>query len=491
VRLELKSLSGSEFRISKEFGYLNPDFSQIEADSAQLDINNTFSLFFAERRPFFLDGASYFDTERLNLVHTRNISDPDYGVKLTGKTNEHAYGLMMANDNQTTFLLPGDQGSDIATLSFERDEQDMDIGSDVLIGRYKVDIGERNNIGGLITSRRADGYNNTVASVDGSTWLSKEDNLSYQLAYSQSDNPQQLQDDNDLAASQSDHALSLGYSHSTRDYNIRAAYNNVGEDFRADLGFMSQVGYEKMVIGGSQTWYGEEGDMFNRWGYFGDWDKTYDVDGNLLEQEFEIHANLQGPMQFRTNFGVVARDKLHDDVMYQEQFLMFWFGLNPAAGIRIESFGRTGEVIDTHNGQLGDLTVLGGDVSLQLGTHVQLSSSYEFNQMDVTGGQLYNAQISDVRLTYQFDMRSYIRLVVQYADIDRNQSLYQDGFDPDDGVDSNSRSIDTQLLYSYKINPQTLFFLGYSDHGYQDDDLSKVHRSDRTVFAKFSYAWQM
>jgi hypothetical protein len=82
-------------------------------------------------------------------------------------------------------------------------------------------------------------------------------------------------------------------------------------------------------------------------------------------------------------------------------------------------------------------------------------------------------------LTYQFDMRSYVRMVVQYTDIIREQALYSDD------VDKRSKYLNTQLLYSYKINPQTLFFLGYSDRGHQDDDLSKILRTDRTVFAKY------
>jgi hypothetical protein len=112
-----------------------------------------------------------------------------------------------------------------------------------------------------------------VASVDGSYWLSKEDNINYQFAYSQTNNPLQLQtkDANDeglkLAPSQSDHAMSLGYSHNTRDYSISAGYTNIGKDFRADFAFMSQVDYEKIVIGGSQTWYGDDDDTLNRWGY--------------------------------------------------------------------------------------------------------------------------------------------------------------------------------------------------------------------------------
>jgi hypothetical protein len=101
----------------------------------------------------------------------------------------------------------------------------------------------------------------------------------------------------------------------------------------------------------------------------------------------------------------------------------FYANMSPACGVRLEAYARFGELID-----------------------------YANNQLDVDDGELFNAQQSDIRLTYQFDMRSYIRMVVQYTDITRNQSLYDD-------VDANSKHMNTQLLYSYKINPQTLFFL--------------------------------
>lgn len=475
---------------------INPDFSQVEADSAQLDINNTFSLFFPEKRPFFLDGASYFKTQRFNLLHTRNIADPDYGAKVTGKSDEHSYGVMVANDNETTFLLPGSQGSDIHQMVEERNGKEVDLGSDVAIARYKVDIGERNNLGAMVTTRSGEEYTNTVASVDGSYWLSKEDNINYQFAYSDTDNPLELQDQVDedgvvteegLDPEQSDHAMSLGYRHSTRDYSISATYNNIGEDFRSDLGFMSQVNYEKLIIGGSQTWYGDDDDMLNRWGYSGDWDKTYDQSGQLLEEEAEIHANISGPMQLHANAGIVHRDKFYDDKMFNEVYGRFWFGLNPASGVRIQGWGTYGDAIDYANSQLGTTTRLGTYFSWQMGAHIQLSGELSSNQMDVDDGQLFHAKQSDLRLTYQFDMRSYIRLVVQYTDITRNPGLY----DSEDDVDARSKYMNTQLLYSYKINPQTLFFLGYSDKGRQEGDFSKLVRTDRTVFAKFSYAWQM
>ncbi|MCJ8269491.1 MAG: hydrolase, partial [Psychrosphaera sp.] len=289
-----------------------------------------------------------------------------------------------------------------------------------------------------------------------------------------------------LAPSQSDHAKSLGYSHSTRDYSISAGYTNIGKDFRADLGFMSQVDYEKIVIGGSQTWYGDDDDTLTRWGYYGDVDKTYDSEGKVLEEEAQISGNLQGPMQLYSEFGVIARNKLYDDDNYDETLGTFYANISPVSGVRVEAYARFGELIDYANKQLGDSLVFGGSLTWQIGTHLQFNGSFEANKMDVDDGELFSAQQSDIRLTYQFDMRSYIRLVVQYTDITRDQSLY----DSDD-VDARSKYMNTQLLYSYKINPQTLFFLGYSDRGRQDDDLSKILRTDRTVFAKFSYAWQM
>ena len=65
-------------------GALNPDFSQVEADNAQLAFNTQFSLFFQERRPFFLEGSQFFDS-RIRAVYTRTIADPDWGLKLTGQ----------------------------------------------------------------------------------------------------------------------------------------------------------------------------------------------------------------------------------------------------------------------------------------------------------------------------------------------------------------------------------------------------------------------
>ena len=78
----------------------NPDFSQIETDRPQVEVNQRFALFFPELRPFFLEGAEIFQvTAPVAVVHTRTIVDPLYGAKLTGKVGDippSAYGAKLS-----------------------------------------------------------------------------------------------------------------------------------------------------------------------------------------------------------------------------------------------------------------------------------------------------------------------------------------------------------------------------------------------------------
>src|SRR6266496_4700056 len=77
---------------------LNPDFAQVESDQLVVTANQRFPIFFAEKRPFFLEGIDIFQTQ-IVAVHTRAIVDPDVAIKLTGKINRNTFGLMLASDN--------------------------------------------------------------------------------------------------------------------------------------------------------------------------------------------------------------------------------------------------------------------------------------------------------------------------------------------------------------------------------------------------------
>jgi len=150
-----------------------------------------------------------------------------------------------------------------------------------------MDVGEKNNLGVLLTSRSSTDYKNQVVAVDGKYYFTKKDVFSYQLMHSSSNNPDcvsfecdeennRVLDENGettqiLAPRQSDNAYTLRYRHNEENYSLRASYNDFGKDFRADMGFVRKVDYKKIILGGNYTWFGDEGSKWTRWGFFGDW----------------------------------------------------------------------------------------------------------------------------------------------------------------------------------------------------------------------------
>ncbi|MCW9081773.1 MAG: hypothetical protein OQK09_09715, partial [Colwellia sp.] len=97
---------------------------------------------------------------------------------------------------------------------------------------------------------------------------------------------------------------------------------------------------------------------------------------------------------------------------------------------------------------------------------------------------VYIAKLSELRLSYQFDVYSYLKLNLVYSDVNRNPDN-----NPFVNVSKTNKSLSSQLIYAYKLTPQTVFFLGYSDSSFQDDDINDLSREERTFFTKISYAW--
>ncbi len=92
---------------------LNPDFSQVESDAFQVEVNQRFPIFFSEKRPFFMEGAGIFrlagegnDNSLQRAVHTRRIVDPIFGAKLTGSVGRFAFGTLTALDQAAGRNLP-------------------------------------------------------------------------------------------------------------------------------------------------------------------------------------------------------------------------------------------------------------------------------------------------------------------------------------------------------------------------------------------------
>ena len=118
---------------------VNPDFAQVESDDPQITTNQRFEVFFPEKRPFFLENSTFFSTP-INLLFTRRIIDPEYGVRLTGKIGPWAIGGLFANDKSPGKSVPSSDPLAGAKANFG-------------IVRISHDIGKESSIGLIYTDR--------------------------------------------------------------------------------------------------------------------------------------------------------------------------------------------------------------------------------------------------------------------------------------------------------------------------------------------------
>ncbi|MCC6201643.1 MAG: carbohydrate binding family 9 domain-containing protein [Gammaproteobacteria bacterium] len=462
---------------------INPDFSQVEADNAQLDVNTTFSLFFPKRREFFLDGADYFNTislgnnnNNITLVHTRNIHSPDYGVKLTGKTADHTYAVLFANDGRTGFLLPGNQGSRVASLA--------DTSSTNLALRYRYDLGRRFTAGVLGTRRQAEDYHNTLASADLTWRIGNSNRVSAQLLRSASAYPLAIQTGYAQPAKLDATAWSAGYSHQGRNFTLHLLTTDYGRDFRADLGFLNKVNYRERIINPGYTWRPAPGSLLTAFGVWGQWDQSDDQDGRELEEEYRIGVFMNGPWQSYAELNLGARHRFFNGRYFDETTGGLFAQFQPWGGAQFRLNLNGGRSIDFANTRPGDILTIAPGFTVQLGRHLQAHLNYNHQELKVTGGRLYATDLIDLRLTWQFSNRSFVRAIAVSSDTRRDPSLYLAPVAP------RSRSLSTQLLYSYRFNAQTRFFIGYSDRAIDDPAGTGLAATNHTVFAKLSVAWQ-
>ena len=454
-------------------GAINPDFSQVEADARQLDINEPFALFYEEKRPFFMEGADYFDTP-LEAVYTRMIREPAWGLKLTGKEGPHTIGGYVVQDDITNIIFPGSQSSDGTTL-------EQDNLSTVL--RYQHDIGNRHTIGALVTDREGDDYFNRVAGIDGDFRITEQDRITLQLLGSSTRYPDNLAAEFEQpTGSFEDLAAEIIYEHATRTVSWWGIYNDVGADFRADLGFMPQVDYRFGEIGAGYTWNATPSSWYSRIDLDVELNHSEDQAGNLLEEEAAVEFVLQGPLESHAT----VEPSYHREGYGGEEFELsrfeLEFSLKPDRNSQAWAALAIGEQVDYANVQKGNAVTVDLGLVYRLGRHLRFEVDNLHETMDVDQGWLYRANIAQLEATWQLDVRTFIRAILQHVLYDFNSVLYEDG------RGSREEELYAQLLFSYKVNPRTVVFVGYSEDAVGDAayDLTTASRS---LFVKLGYAW--
>ncbi len=439
---------------------LNPDFSQIEADVPQLSVNSRFALSYPEKRAFFLESVDLFDTP-IQAVYTRSVTSPAWGMRATGRSGATAYTLLLAEDRGGgSVILPSTEGSTLAPQDFR---------SHVALGRLRRSFG--NSFGAMLVSAREneDGGHNRVLGPDFLWKRSETDKVSGQLLYSSTR-------DGNERDSANGHAGRIVFERDAKRYDIFAAVSQYSPGFRADNGFVVQNGvrkagafagfrtYPKTFVSyfrpyaGAERYVAYEGGetvfsgLYQGFYFEGKWGSSGWMTA-MLEQE-RVGSKLLGRNSVEFNLTAAPRRWL------------------PA--IRVD--GVAGQKIDYAGARVGTgATVnLGGTIRATDHLEMQLTTTREW--LDLEEGRLFSASINWLKTTYTFSPRTLMRIIAQQNEIDRRGA-------PRD------RSVSLSGLYAYKLNWQTVFFLGFGDSSITGERGERIPQP-RSVFMKVAYALQ-
>ena len=452
---------------------INPDFSQVEADAAELDVNTRFALSFPEKRPFFLEGADFFETQ-LPLVFTRTIADPVAGLKLTGKTGRHAYGLLLAHDEITNFLIPFDQTSLRTSL---------DRSSNTAIARYRGSLSSSATAGVLFSSRTGADYSNSVLSADTFLRVSEQDSIRLQVAGSRSSYPDSLISLGQPEGTIEGHSLLARYDHNDRNWYWLASYSETAPEFRADTGLFNQVAVRSGQAGISRRFRGGPDRWFRNLYLELFADTREEFDGDWREWGADISATYQGSRQSTISLLIAPNQEHFLGTTYHNTRYNVEASIQATPDLFLSGGVNWGETIDFTNRRASDFVTTSAGAGFHLGRQFQGEVSWVRQTFDtLEGKRVFVADIPQARLLYHFSRRTFVRAILQHRDVDRNPSQY---IVP---VGRENRTLLSQLLFSYRLDAQTVFLAGYSDN-YAGTESIDLTQTDRAVFLKLSYAW--
>ena len=459
---------------------INPDFSQIESDVAQIGANERFALFFPEKRPFFLEGIELFSTP-IQAVYTRTLTAPRWGVRSTGKFGSTAYtALLTEDDGGGSVILPGPNGSDLADQEFR---------SFVAISRLRRDLGQ-SFVSLLGTDREIrGGGHNRVAGPDFQWRPNARDTVTGQALFSDSRTPLRPE----LAAEWDgrrlrDHAAQAWWLHSTKRVDWFARYDDVGNDFRADDGYVPQVGYRREDLEGGYTF--RPSGFLRRLRTFFIADRSTNRDGGLLNRRLSVGTGMDGKWSSFLRFWYAVDRVRAKDVVLPRQQLLYVVQFSPSLKVNdVGVDGFIGQEIDFDNARTGRGANVNLRATLRPTDHLELrfNEARRFLDVDAPAGgraRLFTASVDRLRATYTFTARAFLRVIGQYVATKRDPRLYAAEIAAKDGAFSGS------ALFAYKLNWQTVLFLGYGDNRELDGAGEHLGPVERQFFVKLSYAFQ-
>jgi len=384
---------------------VNTDFAQVEADNVQVNLTR-FSLFFPEKREFFLENAGVFEFGAREsfgpppflMFFSRNIGIAEDGpvpvlggARLTGRVGDQTLGLLtMVTD--TAF----DQG----VTAFN-------------VLRYKRDIGGNNYIGAMATDRRMGSEYNTVGGMDFSFWPSQAINVQGFAAQTTTG-----------GAGGDGGASRIAVASQTGKYGFNLQHLRVGPDADAQLGFITRNDIQQTGGNTRLTWRPTVlGLRTLQWLNFSDY--VARLDGGLqdwrIANAIDLNWNTGQSFTFYHREGDTRIDEAFDiaDSLpvpagpYDNTVDGFFMSSNPARSVVLNANGERNATFG------GVLTGISGGITLRGGKHLALGIDGTRNWVSVPSGSLV-ADVISARISWAFTAQMFLNTLVQYNGIDSN-----------------------------------------------------------------------
>jgi hypothetical protein len=454
-------------------GTYNPDFSQVEADAGQIDINLRYSLFFPEKRPFFLEGRENFGIAATTInevdpiryiVHTRNILNPIGGIKLAGKISENNTIAAIYAIDEISDPLPG-----------------MGKNTHFPIIRYKRSLNEDSYIGVIVAAEEQKDNFNRVAGLDGQIRLTKASQLEYNGILSQSKNLLTSNENLDQSLNEKfGNTFGVKYTYSARDLDMDYAIKNVSEDFRADMGYITRTGITSISGYVKPKFYPEvesiqriDAEIFSA--------QTKDNIYSKWETNNFVGATMffLGSLNLRLKYSYSTETFLNENFRTGGYYVTLGGLVSNVINFSI-GYRKLNAIYYSNQPFEGKSNVVQAIAIVQPSDKISARIDFIFSDFkrNSDNALLYEYPITRLRLTYQMNKYLFFRGIAEY-------NKYK-------------KQLITDLLASFTYIPGTVLHFGYGslyektewiNNSYQPDDNFKEMR--RGFFFKASYLWRL
>ena len=446
---------------------LNPDFSQVEADDAQFSVNRQFSVFYSEKRTFFLEGEDHFNTH-LNVVNTRNLVNPDYGIKYTGKTGNHSFGTFFVKDSLTNFILPGVQSDEFVSLEEE---------SENFVVRYKNELGQKGYVGLLGTFRSSNSFENETVGIDAFYRPTEQTRVKFQ----------HIETDNDFRNERdSGSATYLSYNFNAAEDWHWLKYKSIDEDFVSGMGFITQSGFESLDTGLGHLWHNDDKESL--------WTRIYLQGSHRAKKPLDSTSIERDRLYERNNmeFIIEGKNKLYFSVSpskideyfdgtthsFKQTYAVAEYEL--VDNLITSIWSTFGEGLDYGNNRVGDIQRSGIWASANISSELNIVGEALNSKLDYQGDNVFDADIVNLTVNYSLDFNHHLRLKYQVQDVS-----YAGNSDFDE------RSSGYQFLYLYEHSAYSTIYTGYSSNLRDDTTIGSLKEYNNYFFIKVNHVFNL